>query len=258
MKKTIVLNDGINSCCKSINKYIIENLKEECDIIFSKCHGKIFHIQQTHKPKLALWSASEYTQEFHDYISEYHSDITILLIVDIVVNNSQVVDFLNKTNVKIIQDSRCESGFQNIIAKYDNLYEDSVFVNTNENRNDKILAILSGEDSANEKLKAFLYPNNQNKKIVAVGNPRFDSLVNLGIFNSPDLAFILNRFQSVLDLSGKYRLESQACNIPYLDVSDIGKSIEDNVVLPEIANLPELTYKNFVSNHLLQYIRSKI
>lgn len=259
MKTNIILNDGSNNCCKSINRYLIENLKENFDIVFNKCHGKLLHLQQTLKPKLILWSASEYTQEFHDYITDYHDQASIILIVDVKIDNDQLVNFLNQTQIKIIQNSRYESGLKNIIAKYDHLYEDAIFNNTDETRNDKILAILSHDNEVNQKLNDFIYPVYTGKeKVVALGNPQFKAGVNLGIFNAPDLAFILNRFSAVLDLSEKYRLEAQACNIPYLNTDNIADAIENKTEIPKVPNLSELTYKNFVYNTLLPYIRSKI
>jgi len=258
MKKTLILNDGSNNCCKSINRHIINELKESHDIVFNKCHGKLFHIQQKLNPKLTLWSASEYTQEFHDYIVDYHQNVEILLIADIAINNPQLVDFLNQTNVKIIQSSRHQCGLKNIIFQYDYLYEDSIFYNTNQNRNGKIVALLSYDNDINQKLNEITYPNNIDHKIIALGNPEFKSPINLGIFNSPDLAFILNRFSAAIDLSGQYRLECQACDISYFQTDNLTDSIQNNLFVEKLPDLQSLTYKNFVNNQLLPHIRSKV
>ena len=250
MRKTILLNDGMNSVCKSFNKAIIDNLRDSCDIVFGKFHSRLFHTQQTTKPILTVWSTSEYTQEFHDYLMEYGNTVTIILVVDSIVNQPELIEFLNNSNIKIVSDSRLGMKFKNTLGEYADLYEDSVFYNMRQERNDKTLAILSASDEKNEKLKQLIYPKTSDK-IVALGNPRFDSPVNLGLFNNPDLARMFNQFSKVLDLSENYRLEAQACNIPYF-------SIDKDIPETNIENLSEHTYKNFVEKNILPFIRTKI
>lgn len=250
MRKTILLHDGRNSVCKSINKAIIDNLSDSCDIAFNKFHNRLFHAQQTANPSLTVWSASEYTQEFHDYVVEYNSKVTIILIVDVMINQPELIEFLNNSNVQMIVDTKFGIKFKNTIAEYSNLYEDSIFYDMQQTRNDKTLAILSPDNEQNQKLTKLIYPFTSDK-IVAVGNPQFDSPVNLGIFNHPDLAAMLNKFSKVLDLSEQYKLESQACNIPYY-------KIDQNNPEDKIENLSEYTYKNFVENNILPFIRKKL
>lgn len=250
MRKTILLNDGRNNICKSVNKAIIDSLSDSCDIAFNKFHNRLFHAQQTANPSLTVWSASEYTQEFHDYVVEYNSKVTIILIVDVMISQPELIQFLNSSNVQIILDSQFNMQFKNTIVEYSDLYEDAIFYDMKKDRNDKTLAILSPDNEQNQKLNKLIYPHTSDK-VVAVGNPMFDSPVNLGIFNHPDLAAMLNKFSKVLDLSEQYKLESQACNIPYY-------KIDQNEPEDKIENLSEHTYKNFVESNILPFIRKKL
>ena len=256
-KNTIVINDSPTNDTKSINKYLLENLSTDYDIVFNSLHGKLFHIHQTMKPKLVVWSASQYTQEFHDYITEHQNDTSIMLLIDIPIGQKDLVDFIKRSNVKIILNTQTQVQIDSI-AQYDRLYEDDVFFDTSQERNDKTLVLLSSENTKNEKVNELCYPNTSHK-IVAVGNPEFDSPVNLGIYNLPDLALMLNKFKNVIDIDGNTVLPAQACEIPCIETNgDLKQNFINNVFIQPVDNLQELTYKYFVNQNILPFIRNQV
>lgn len=257
MNKKILINNGQNNCCKAINQQLLQNLSVDYDLVFNPLHGKLFHAHQTLKPKMVVWSLSEYTQEFHDYITEHHKDVIILLLVDVPIKQKELIDFIKSTNVKIILNETTGIELNNI-AKYSELYEDSIFFDKKKERNDKTIAILSGNNEENHILHTVTYPDADNK-IIAMGNPQFDSPINLGLFNLPDLANILNTFKSVIDITGKFKLASQACQIPYISLDgDLKENLENNVYVKPVDNLDELSYKYFVNKNILPFIRKTI
>lgn len=257
MKTTILINNGKHNCCKAINKYLLANLAVEYNIAFNVLHGQLFHLHQTLKPKMVIWSMSEYTQEFHDYIVEHSKDVVILLLADIPVNQTELINFIKNTNVKIILDQSTGTDLTSM-AEYTELYEDGIFFDKKQKRNDKIIAILSGNNEDNHILHDVIYPETDHK-IVAMGNSQFDSPINLGVFNLPDLADILNTFKSVIDLTGKFRLASQACNIPHIDIQgDLKHNLANNIYTKSLENLDELSYKYFVNKNILPFIRNVI
>jgi hypothetical protein len=256
-KNTIVINDSPTNDAKSINKYLLESLSTDYDIVFNSLHGRLFHIHQTMKPKLLIWSASQYTQEFHDYITEHQNDTCIILLIDIAINQKDLVDFIKNSNVTIILNTQTQVQIDNI-AQYARLYEDDLFFSTSQERNDKTLVLLSKENENNQKINELCYPNT-NHKIVAVGNPEFDSPINLGIYNLPDLAFMLNKFKNVIDIEGNNILPAQACEVPCIDTNgDLKQNFKNNVFIQPVDNLKELTYKYFVNQNILPFIRNKV
>tara|TARA_B100001778_G_scaffold327237_1_gene324988 strand:+ start:5852 stop:6628 length:777 start_codon:yes stop_codon:yes gene_type:complete len=256
-KNTIAINDSPTNDAKSINKYLLENLSTDYDIVFNSLHGKLFHIHQTMKPKLVVWSASQYTQEFHDYITEHQNDTTIILLIDIPISQQDLIDFIKNSNVNIILNTRTQVQIESM-AQYDRLYEDDVFFNKSQERNDKTLVLLSQADEKNQKINELCYPTT-NHKIVVAGNPEFDSPVNLGVYNLPDLAFMLNRFKNLIDIEGNAILPAQACEIPCIDTNgNLKQNFKNNVFIQPVDNLQELTYKYFVNQNILPFIRNKI
>jgi len=255
-KTKIAIHDSSSNDSKAINRQLLENLSEDYDIVFSKLHGRLFHLHQTMKPKLLLWSSSEYTQEFHDYIVEHQKDTCIILLVDYPIDQSDLVNFLQQSNVNIVLNKRTETNVKTI-AEYDTLYEDSIFFDTGSDRLDKTLVLLSPDNKDNEIIKEICYPNT-NHKIVAVGNPEFDSPINLGIYNLPDLAFMFNRFKSVIDVTGNAVLPAQACSAPCIDTTNLKNNFTNNVYIQPIDNINELTFKYFAEKNIIPFIRNKV
>ena len=188
---------------------------------------------------------------------EYQKDVCILLLVDTSIDQPDLLDFINNSNVKVILNTQTKVHIDNI-AQYDRLYEDDVFANTSEERNDKTLILLSSNNEKNKDIEELCYPNT-NYKIVTVGNPEFDSPVNLGVYNLPDLALMLNKFKSVIDIDGNCVLASQACGIPCIDTNgNLKENFQNNVFTKPVDNLQELTFKYFVNQNILPFIRNKI
>ena len=258
-KKHILIHDSNNNAIKGINKYIISNVNEDYSIIFSKFHGKLLSTIQKYKPAIAMLSSSEYTQEFHDFISEYHTQIKIFLIIYSPINNEQLNNFLDNTNVQIIKNTISSHNYKKTIAEYNNLYDDKLFYDHKLERNNKIVALLSLDNQKNSVLEKITYPNKK-YRIVALNNPNFKSPINLGLCNYSDLSYIFNTYDKVIDIDQRFRLEAQASNIPYLsfDLTEesIVNNIENNITVPCVENIETYTYDFFVKQTLLPHLRN--
>lgn len=255
----ILIHDSNSNQIKGINKHILKNIDSDMNILFSKFHGKLLSIVQKYKPKAAMISSSEYTQEFHDFIAEYHNKITIFLVVDTFINNDNLNKFLDNTKIKIIKNNKVPTQYSNLIVEYSNLYDDELFYDRKLERNNKTIALLSLDNKKNDILKAITYPNKK-YPIVAINNPNFKSPINLGLSNYSDLSDIFNKYSKVIDIDKRFVLEAQASNIPSLEFEDTEESLvaslDNNKTLAPIENIKEYTYEFFVKQTLLPYIRN--
>lgn len=260
----ILLHDGHNNIIKGINKYLIQHLHGQHDneILFSDFHTRLLGVYQTYLPKIVVWPASEYTQEVHDFITEYSNACKIILMIDVNVDHKELNDFWHRTpGLKtVVNSSITDHKYKNSIAEYTSLYDHQIFneANTTTLRNNKIIALLSGNNDHNNILTSIVYPNNK-YPIVAINNPDFDSLVNLGLVNYIDLNFVLNNFSKVIDIDRQYQLECSACNIEYLDIfsHNINDALDNNYLVPRISDLQNYTFDYFVKNYLLEHFKVK-
>jgi len=257
MKKTILINDARSNAAKSINKYLIEEFApdDNYDVLFNVFHQKLYHAHQTKKPDVVVWAISEYTQEIHDYIVEFSSTIKIILLVDTPITQADLIKFLNQSNVNIILNTNTKYEFSNPIATYDKLYEDSLFFNRNKDKNNKTLILLSSDNEKN--LEIINLPKEIDKvyNIIAIGNPYYESNINLGLYNYAELGDILSDFSVVVDIDNTYNLECQACGVASALIDkdfDITNITRFN---PEIEDIEQYTYKNFVTNNIIPFIR---
>lgn len=257
MKKTILINDARSNAAKSINKYLLEEFgpDENYDVLFNVFHQKLYHVHQTKKPDIVVWAISEYTQEIHDYIVEFSSFVRIILLVDTPVTQNDLIAFLNQSNVHIILDTTTNYELSNLVAKYDKLYEDSLFFNQEKQKNNKTLILLSRDNKKNLEVINLPKEIKEVYNIVAIGNSNYESTINLGLFNYAQLGGILSDFSIVVDIDNEYSLECQACGIPSavvdkdLDITNITS------FKPEIEDINKYTYKNFVNNNIIPFIR---
>lgn len=257
MTKTILINDARSNAAKSINKYLLEHFGQDKDytVLFNVFHQRLYHAQQTKKPDIVVWAISEYTQEIHDYIVEFSSTVKIILLVDTPITQPDLIKFLDQSNVNIILDKKTNYQFSNPIAEYDNLYEDSLFFNQNKEKNNKTLVLLSKNNEKNSEIIKLPTEIEEVYNIVAIGNPEYKSSINLGVFNYADLGNILAEFSTVVDIDNEYRLECQACGIPYAKIDDNFDIRNIASFEPDIDNLNESTYKHFVNNNIIPFIR---
>lgn len=260
----IASHDGVNNVIKAINKYLIKNISTEKDthLLFTSLHGKLFAMYDQHKPDFLLWPVSEYTQELQDFITEYNTNIKIVLIVDVVIPQEELNTFLNSRNnvVMIIQDD-LTAKYRNTILRYGRMYDDEVYHASDLERNDKIAALLSTDNDKNHRmLDEIIYPNNKHDhKIIVLNNPEFESPVNLGIFNYSDLSLILQTFKGVLDIDKTFQLEAQVCGIKYFDIDNgnILDAIDNDKCCDIIDDVSKHTYSHFVQHDLLPHLTRK-
>jgi hypothetical protein len=257
MTKTILINDAKSNAAKSINKYLLEHFGQDSDytILFNVFHQKLYYAHQTRRPQVVVWALSEYTQEIHDYIVEFSSVVKIILLIDTPIPQPDLIPFLNQSNVKIILDKKTKYEFNNTIAEYDRLYEDSLFFDQKKEKNNKTLILLSKNNTKNLEIIKLPTEIKEVYNMVAIGNPEYDSPINLGVFHYAELGDILSDFSTVIDLDSEYRLECQACNIPYVSLGDDFDISNISSFEPDVDNINECTYKHFVNNNIIPFIR---
>ncbi len=257
MKKTILINDARSNAAKSINKYLLEEfgLDENYDVLFNVFHQKLYHVHQTKKPDIVVWAISEYTQEIHDYIVEFSSTVKIILLVDTPITQNDLIQFLNQSNVNIILDTNTKYEFTNPIATYSKLYEDSLFFDQKKDKNNKTLILLSKDNDKNLEVINLPKEIEQVCNVVAIGNPDYESNINLGLFNYAELGDILSNFSTVVDIDNNYNLECQACGVPSALIDEDFDITNITTFNPEIEDIEKYTYKNFVTNNIIPFIR---
>lgn len=257
MSKTILLHDGQNNVIKGMNKYLIKILSDNQNnkIIFNRTHGSLFSIYQQHKPDVVFLQSSEYSQETQDFIADHHKNTDINLLIDVQIANENLNKFLNNAKVKIIKHKLNQTNYVNTISVYDNLYDDEIFFDKKAARNNKILAILSKDNSRNDILNEFLYPNTDHR-ILVMNNPAFRSPVNVGLFNYLDLGEILNTFDKLIDIDNFFCLEAQACNIDSYEFHDresLKQALDNKIFRKKQIDISGSTYNSFVTKELISH-----
>ena len=100
MKKKLKVITHISA--DSEYRSFIKNLYHDNDMLevsSTNAHGNLFEIYYQHKPDVIVLCASEYTQEFHDFISEHEKHLQIVLFINVPINNEQLIDFWNNTSI---------------------------------------------------------------------------------------------------------------------------------------------------------------
>jgi hypothetical protein len=184
----------------------------------------------------------------------------VILIIDTEIPQQELNEYFNsRDNIAFIVDETITTEYKNTITKYGRMYDDDIYHASDLERNDKIVTLLSTDNDKNHRmLDGILYPNNKHDhKVVVVNNPKYDSPVNVGVFNYYDLAFILKTFDKVIDIDKIFQLESQACGIKYLNIENenIIDAVNNNTYSKDIDNLLERTYNHFIKEQLLPYLR---
>lgn len=260
MNNKVLIQDGKSYISKCINKFLIQLMDhQKTTLLFHRFNGQLMHVYQTHKPNQVIWPISEYSQEIHDFISEYR-ECEVLLLMDAILNSEVDMDsFFNQCpNVKVVAQESHSSPYINCVAKYDRHYDSDTysFLN-NSTRNNKTLAILSIDNEKNKILDPIIYPNTNNP-IVAINNPDFVSPINVGIASPEHLSFMLNEYSSVIDLSNNYELECSACKINYIDYStDIVEAYNNSIFTDPIENLENKSYEYLVKTRILSLIKGQ-
>lgn len=235
---------------------ILRALSQKSDsvkCVFTSLHGVIFDASEEVGPDYILLTLNEYTQEFHDFLSQTNKNVILCIDGMPPGNTDDVIKFLaHKKNITFLSNISLEQFSIDNLITYDKLYDDNVFyLKGNTTKNNKIGIMLSRDNIVNDKIKNLLYPNVNTKQIVCLNNPGFNHVTNLGILTDSDLAEILNTFDAIIDLDDQFELEAAACSCNVYDNDTIADKLELMVFKKFSGDLAKHTFKYFVNDKLL-------
>lgn len=238
---------------------IQKNSPEDMQFQVVNAQGRLFDYYAREKPDGLFMSILDYTQEVHDFIGEYQDACKIYLLMDkdLGKDNDDLWGFLCQSMVKVIVNtSVVRRDTPSSFLTYDNKYDETCFINTNQKRNDKIAIMSNGEPECIDRLKKeILYPATK-LKVNVFNDVSLHSSQNLGMLDPRSLNAVMNEYGSFLDLTDSLALESQACGIKYLDhTGDWKESIEKQKTMPEITHLDKRTFTYFTEHEIIPYIR---
>jgi hypothetical protein len=258
MKKTKI----ITHIASGTGEYrsFLKNLYHSNDVVdvsSTNFHGNLFEIYYQYKPDILIMCAGEYTQEFHDFISEHEKHLQIVLFIDVPINNTQLIDFWNNTSILGVgRKDYLTKPLTNDKLFYNKLYDNTIFSKTDtENRNDKIAVILSKDDEINEKIIGpYLYPATK-EKFVLFNSPTYKKFQNTGTLNAPDTCLVFNTYKCLVDLDNSYEIEASVCSINNIETEgDLLENIKNGIVKNIDINIEESSYDYFIKNKFLSTI----
>lgn len=230
---------------------------DNVDVSSTNFHGNLFEIYYQYKPDILVICASEYTQEFHDFISEHNKHLKIVLFVNLPVNNIQLIDFWNNTSIiGVGRKDYLTKPLSNDRFFYNKLYDNSIFTKEiSKDRNDKIAVLLSKNDEINEKIIGpYLYPATK-EKFVLFNSQTYKKFQNVGTLNAADTCLIFNTYKYLVDLDNSYELEAKVCAIDNISTDgDLLENIQNRVTKNSDINIEESSYDYFIKNKFLSTI----
>lgn len=258
MKKTKVITH-ISSADDEYRSFIknLYNNDSILDILSTSVHGNLFEIYYQHKPQILILCASEYTQEFHDFISEHEKHLQIILFINVPISNIQLIDFWNNTSIICVgRKDYLMKPLHNDSFFYNKLYDNTIFTKTDiDNRNDKIAVLLSKNDETNDKIIGpYLYPSTK-EKFVLFNSSTYKQFQNVGMLNSADTCLIFNTYKCLIDIDNNYELEAKVCSIDNISTEgDLIENIQKRIVKDTNTNIEESSYDYFIKNKFLSTI----
>lgn len=251
--KNILIHLSNENDYRSFVKAVVKNASNDYHLIGNSVHEVLFDTHHKVKPDIIVLPSNEYTQEFHDYITEYHRRVKIILFTNNLVINTKIIDFWNNTGSIIISKKEFypEKQPQQLIS-YDNLYDDDIYKNLKQLRNDKIAVYLSNDDDKNHTiLDEILYPNST-IPLCLFNSISFKHEQNLGLLTPADSCKILNTYKALIDIDDRFSLEASACNINNLSTSgNIKNNIAKNLFKSPVADAHARSYFSFVQTEFL-------
>jgi hypothetical protein len=230
---------------------------DSIDVSSTNFHGNLFEIYYQYKPDILVLCASEYTQEFHDFISEHNKHLKIVLFINLPINNVQLIDFWNNTSIiGVGRKDYLTKPMSNDQFFYNKLYDNSIFTKEiSKDRNDKIAVLLSKNDEINEKiLGPYLYPATK-EKFVLFNSQTYKKFQNVGTLNTSDTCLIFNTYKYLVDLDNSYELEAKVCEIDNISTDgDLLENIKNRVIKNSDINIEESSYDYFIKNKFLSTI----
>lgn len=244
------------------NEYrsFIKNLYQDNDIATvssANLHGNLFELYYQHKPDVLVLCASEYTQEFHDFITEHEKHLQIVLFINVPISNIQLIDFWNSTSILGVgQNNYLEKPLNKNDLFYNKLYDSTLF-NKEEsaNRQDKIAVLLSKNDNINETvIGPYLYPATK-EKFVLFNSQTYKKPQNTGTLNMADICAVFNTYKCLIDLDNNYELEAKVCGIENISTDgNLIENIQNHVTKKSDINIEESSYEYFIKNKFLPKI----
>jgi len=252
MKKILLHLSDENSYKSFIRSLVKNNDNEKFQLIGNSLHGVLFDTSHKAEPDILIFPSSEYTQEFHDYITEYHNKIRIFIFANNLIVNTKIIDFWNSTNITVV--SKIEWFPEKTPEKwisYESLYDDDIYKNLNQSRNNKIAIYLSLDDEKNHALLSeVLYPKT-NLPLVLFNSPTFKNEQNVGMLTPEDSCKVLNVFSKLIDIDNSFSLEASVCGIDILENGENIQEIISNNLLRSKSVYENKSYSSFVKEIFL-------
>jgi len=236
----------------------LQSFVDPKNFLIGNLHNNIFDNAYVFKPNAIIFPAMEYTQEIHNFIND-SNNIQIYLYLDIPIPQKELIDFW-RNKCKCIIRGDIEPSLSNSV-RFNYLYDNNVFYDMQLERNDKIAVSLSGDmDKNNKILHNVLYPEYKQKKIVLFNNPEFKHYQNIGIYNEPDLNYVLNTYAAFVDIDNEFETETSVCRIPTFDINvNLLDAIENNRLksMPNTEDIDQYKCSSFVNEKILPYMGIK-
>lgn len=250
----------VHTANQSEYQFFIKNLYEHEDkleIANTNVHGNLLDIYYQLKPQLVILPASEYTQEFHDFITEYHKQTKIIIFINTSIQNTQIFQFWKECSIFCVgKEEYFADNYDPVnCLSYSSLYDHHVYKYLEQNRNDKIAVILSDDDTKSAvAIGSLLYPET-NERLVLFNSATYSHPQNVGFLNPADTCVVLNTYKLLIDLDDKFNLEAQICRIPNISTDgDILSNIQNTITKKLADNVEEYSYHSFIINKFLPKI----
>jgi hypothetical protein len=247
----------IHTANESDYQFFIRNLYEyedKLELANANIHGNLLDVYYQLRSNIVILPASEYTQEFHDFITEYHKQTKVIIFINTNIKNTQIFQFWKECSVLCVgrREYFGDHYDETNCLAYDSLYDHNTYSYTNQNRNNKIAVLLSQDDTKSAvTIGSLLYPET-NEKLVLFNSATYSHPQNVGFLNPADTCVVLNTYKSLIDLDDKFSLEAQICRIPNISTDgDILSNIQNSVTKKLYENIEEYSYDSFIVNHFL-------
>jgi hypothetical protein len=99
--KTILIHHSNEQEYNSIVHNLYDH-KDSLQIILANVNRNLFDIYNKSKPNIVMFPASDYSQEIHDFISEYSRSVKIIVVANIKIDNQTILNFLDDNSVWLV------------------------------------------------------------------------------------------------------------------------------------------------------------
>lgn len=246
---------------KSFLHNLLSAQNEDMVIVGTNLHGNLFDIYHINKPNIIITCASEYSQEMHDFIHEFHDSVKIGIFLNVVVTNTELLSFWKDNKIFCIGPrDRIDQQLMDQSYLYSKLYDSRIFKLQEHTRNDKIAVLLSSDDDKNNQILAsVLYPVSH-EKLVLFNSATYKHPQNVGVLFPPDINLVLNKYNKLLDLDNLYNIEAQVCGITNILIDDnILYNIQNDKTVTNLEfDIIESSYEYFINSILFPALKEKI